>query len=61
MWLPDDEQRATEIVELFRLNGADLGARDSHGRTAADYAVRRGMDDVARLLFKSEAGTGESD
>jgi ankyrin repeat protein len=50
MWLPDDEQRAKEIVELFRANGADLGARDSQGLTAADYAMRRGMDGVAQLL-----------
>jgi ankyrin repeat protein len=50
MWLPDDEQRAIEIVELFRAQGADLGARDARGRTAADYAIRRGMEDVARLL-----------
>jgi ankyrin repeat protein len=50
MWLPDDEERATEIVRLFRANGADFGARDSNGLTAADHAARRGMEEVARLL-----------
>ena len=51
MWLPDDEQRAMEIVELFQAHGADLGARDSRGLTAADCAARRGMDDVARVIL----------
>jgi ankyrin repeat protein len=61
MWLPDDEQRAMEIVELFEAHGADLGARDSRGLTAADCAARRGMDDVARVLRRKAARDAGSD
>jgi ankyrin repeat protein len=50
MWLPDDESRAIEIVELFLAFGADPALRNSEGKTAADRASERGMDDVAALL-----------
>ena len=43
MWLPDDEQRARDIVELLLSYGADPTVRTQEGRTAADYAARRGM------------------
>ncbi|HSL72156.1 MAG TPA: ankyrin repeat domain-containing protein, partial [Longimicrobiales bacterium] len=43
MWLPDDEQRARDIVELLLSYGADPAVRNQEGRTAADYAARRGM------------------
>jgi ankyrin repeat protein len=61
MWLPDDETRAIEIVELFRANGAELGATDSRGLTAADHAARRGMEEVARVLatIRTESETAE--
>ena len=50
MWLPDDEERAMEIVRLFLAHGADPSVRDAQGKTAADRAARRGLEDVARFL-----------
>ena len=55
-WLPDDEQKAMEIVELLIAAGADPAARSREGRTAADWARTRGMLDVARRL-DAAAGT----
>jgi uncharacterized protein len=52
MWLPDDEARAREIVELLLSHGADPGARNQQGLTAADLARKRGMDEVARMLSR---------
>jgi ankyrin repeat protein len=49
-WLPEDEEKAVEIVELFLANGADAGFRQKDGRTAADVARRRGLDDAAAKL-----------
>lgn len=50
MWLPDDEARAVEIIELFLANGADPSVRDKNGRTAVDYALDRALDDAAAVL-----------
>ncbi|HYO13102.1 MAG TPA: ankyrin repeat domain-containing protein [Thermoanaerobaculia bacterium] len=50
MWLPDDETRAVEIVELLLAHGADPTIRNRQGLTPAELASRRGMDDVAELL-----------
>jgi uncharacterized protein len=41
MWLPDDEARAIEIVELLLAHGADPTIKDQEGMTAADYAEKR--------------------
>jgi ankyrin repeat protein len=49
-WLPDDEGKAIEMVELLIAAGADPSAKDNEGRTAADAARRRGMIDVAARL-----------
>jgi uncharacterized protein len=49
-WLPDDERKAMQIVELLLAAGADPSARNRRGRTAADWARRRGMLDVAARL-----------
>jgi ankyrin repeat protein len=49
-WLPSDEAAALAIAALLLEHGADPSVRDAQGRTAADVAVRRGMDEVAVLL-----------
>ena len=49
-WLPDDEEKAQEIVDLLVSHGADPMARNERGETAADWALRRGMAEVARKL-----------
>ena len=49
-WLPDDEAKAMQIVELLLAAGADPSAKNKDGRTAADWARRRGMRDVAARL-----------
>jgi ankyrin repeat protein len=49
-WLPDDEQKALGLVNLLIDAGADPAAKSGSGRTAADWARRRGMLDVAARL-----------
>ena len=49
-WLPDDEAKAMQIVELLLAAGADPSAKSKDGGTAADWARRRGMHDVAARL-----------
>jgi uncharacterized protein len=49
-WLPDDESKALEIVELLLAHEADPAARNKAGNTAADWALKRGMTSVARRL-----------
>jgi len=56
-WLPDDEAKAIEIVKLLLAHGADPTLRSKDGQTAADWARKLGMLDVARML----AVNGESD
>jgi uncharacterized protein len=50
MRLPDDEQRARELVDLFLACGADPLRRNADGLTAADLARKRGMDEIADRL-----------
>ena len=50
MWLPEDEARAIEIVELFLAHGADPSIKDKEGQMAADRAEKRGMLEVAAIL-----------
>lgn len=54
MWLPEDETRAGEIVELLVANGADPKTRNKEGMTAADLAERRALYEVAVLLRSLE-------
>ncbi|MGH9148369.1 MAG: ankyrin repeat domain-containing protein, partial [Vicinamibacterales bacterium] len=49
-WLPDDEAKAMQIVELLLAAGADPSAKSQSGGTAADSARRRGMHAVAARL-----------
>lgn len=50
-WLPEDEQKAIEIVRLFTAHGADPAFRSKKdGSTAADVARKRGMTEVAAVL-----------
>ena len=51
LYLPGtDEYVALELAELLLSKGADVRAKNSSGRTAADEAERNGMDAVAELL-----------
>jgi uncharacterized protein len=52
-WLPDDEAKAMQIVELLVAAGADPSAKNKDDRTAADWARRRGMGDVAARLDRA--------
>ena len=45
-----DEQITKAIVEELLAHGADATATDEDGKTAYDYAVERGYDEVAALL-----------
>ena len=49
-WLPDDEDRAIEIAQLLMAHGADPSRTSSTGTTAADWASKRGMLELARIL-----------
>jgi ankyrin repeat protein len=50
-WLPEDENKAIEIVRLFLKHGADAGFRSQQdGSTAADAARKRGMRKAAQDL-----------
>ena len=52
-WLPDDEAKAMQIVELLLAAGADPSLKSTDGRTAADWARRRGMREVAERLSRA--------
>jgi ankyrin repeat protein len=48
--LPQEEDRAIEIVELLLAHGADPTIRNGRGQTAADCAEGRGLDAAADRL-----------
>ncbi len=50
MRLPEDEEKAVEVVQLLLAHGADPNARNGQGMTAAQLALRRGLNDAAKLL-----------
>lgn len=56
-WLPDDEAKATELVELLLAAGANPAARTDSGGTAAAWARRRGMRAVAERLEAAAAAS----
>src|SRR5262249_41521356 len=50
-WLPEDEQKAIELIEVFLSHGTDLAIRrEDDGLTAAEVAQRRGLDLAAQKL-----------
>ena len=49
-WLPDDDGKALYVLELLLAALADPTHRNKSGRTAADWARRRGMRTVADRL-----------
>jgi ankyrin repeat protein len=49
-WLPEDEAKAMQLVERLLAAGADPSVKSKDGRTAADWAGRRGMNEVAARL-----------
>ena len=53
--LPDDEDAAVAVARILVAHGADPNVRDPHGRTPADAARVRGLDEAAELI---EAGGG---
>ena len=48
--LPDDPERGAAIVELLLRHGADPALLNRDGKTAAQVAEARGLDDLADLL-----------
>jgi hypothetical protein len=54
-WLPDDEGKAMQIVEMLLAAGADPSMKSKDGRMAVDWARRRGMRDVAARLETATA------
>ncbi len=48
--LPDDEDSAVEAARILIAHGADTTVRDAKGRTPADAARSRGLDDAAELM-----------
>lgn len=53
-WLPEDEKKAVQIIELFLANGADVGLRrEDDGMTAEEVARRRGLIQAADRLAEA--------
>jgi ankyrin repeat protein len=50
MWLPDDDARAREAIELLLAHGADPSAKNAEGKTAAEIADGRGLYGATDLL-----------
>jgi len=48
--LPDDEDAAVEAARILIAHGADPKVRDVKGRSAADAARGRGLDEAAELM-----------
>jgi uncharacterized protein len=49
-WLPDDEERAVQVVDLLLVFGADPSVQSKNGLTAAGYARKRGLDEAAARI-----------
>lgn len=50
MWLPENETRAIQIIELLIAQGADPSIKNKEGMTAADCAEKRALYKAAEFL-----------
>ena len=48
--LPDDDDLAAEVARILLRHGADPGVRNAKGRTPADVARSRGLEEAAELI-----------
>ena len=48
--LPEDEDAAMAVADILLRHGADPALRNPQGKTAADVARQRGLDDAADLI-----------
>jgi len=46
------EKGCTEIVKILLEKGADVFHQDGHYKTALDYAIENGHDDIIKLFFE---------
>jgi len=53
--LPEDEDAAMAVAEILLRHGADPRLRNPQGKTPADVARQRGLDDAADLIESAEA------
>jgi ankyrin repeat protein len=58
-WLPADEDRALEMVNVLLAHGADPAHRNHEGKTAADWARACAMTAVVRRLGATEVEVAE--
>ena len=58
-WLPADEDRALEMVNVLLAHGADPAHRNHEGKTAADWARACAMTAVVRRLGATEIEVAE--
>ena len=54
--LPDDEAAAAEMAALLLRHGADPAIRNPKGKTAAEEAGQRGLDEAAELIADWKSG-----
>jgi ankyrin repeat protein len=54
--LPDDDDAAVAVARLLIAHGADPGVRDPKGRTPADAARARGLDEAAEAIEAARRG-----
>ena len=52
-------KRLDEAIDLLLVHGASLDARNKEGRTLLDEMLRRGSDEMAEVLRRQGARTGE--
>lgn len=48
--LPDEEAAAADVARILLAHGADPSVRNSAGKTAAEVALLRGLDEAADLI-----------